>query len=166
MSKEILSDLKEQLKKSVTALKANNCAINADFILSNGKVYVLEIGLRTGATCLAEMVSLHYGIDYYKYILDSVLGHKLQEFREPQDACFAEVIISPETGRLDNVSYQADRDQENIYDISFDYEAGEQVRAFRVGPDRIGQIILHGKDVNLLKNQIQEIKSNMKIAVM
>ena len=49
-------------------MKLDNCAINADFIMKDGKTYVLEIGGRSGATCLAELVSIYYGYDYYEKI--------------------------------------------------------------------------------------------------
>ena len=38
----------EQTIEAIKAMKLNNCAINADFILCDGTVYVLEIGARGG----------------------------------------------------------------------------------------------------------------------
>jgi biotin carboxylase len=46
------NDAAEQLCRCIKALEIDNCAINADFILHEGQVYVLEIGARAGATCL------------------------------------------------------------------------------------------------------------------
>ena len=58
-------------------MKLDNCAINADFILKDGKTYVLEIGGRSGATCLAELTSIYYDFDYYEKILLTALGEEV-----------------------------------------------------------------------------------------
>lgn len=52
------------------AMQLDNCAINADFILKDNKTYVLELGGRCGATCLAELTSIYYGFDYYEKFLE------------------------------------------------------------------------------------------------
>ena len=74
---EILEDSKQQLRLAIKAMGLNNCAINADFILKDGKTYVLEVGGRSGATCLAELVSIYYGYDYYEKILLTALGEEV-----------------------------------------------------------------------------------------
>ena len=56
----------EQLSRAIKAMGLDNCAVNADFMLHDGKVYVLEIGARAGATMLAELVSIYYSVDYYQ----------------------------------------------------------------------------------------------------
>ena len=65
LSEDVIEDAKLQLRGAVKAMGLDNCAINADFILKDGKTYVLELGGRCGATCLAELVSIYYGFDYY-----------------------------------------------------------------------------------------------------
>ena len=60
LSDEVIEDVKIQLTGAIEAMVLDNCAINADFILSNGKCYILEVGGRSGATCLAELVALYY----------------------------------------------------------------------------------------------------------
>lgn len=74
LSDEIIADAREQLALAVKAMGLNNCAINADFILKDGKTYVLELGGRSGATCLAELVSIYYGYDYYEKLILAALG--------------------------------------------------------------------------------------------
>ena len=63
-SSGLMDDIRTQLERCVRALGIDNTAINADFILSDGQVYVLEIGARAGATCLPELVGCYYGINY------------------------------------------------------------------------------------------------------
>jgi hypothetical protein len=42
--------------------------------MRDGKTYVLEIGGRSGATCLAELTAIYYDFDYYEKILLTALG--------------------------------------------------------------------------------------------
>ena len=69
LNEDVIEDAKEQLRGAVKAMQLDNCAINADFILKDNKTYVLELGGRCGATCLAELTSIYYGFDYYEKIL-------------------------------------------------------------------------------------------------
>ncbi|MCF8295986.1 MAG: ATP-grasp domain-containing protein [Saprospiraceae bacterium] len=161
---EVLEDVKLQLENAVKALKLDNCGINADFILCNGKVFVLEIGARVGATCLAEMVSIHYGIDYYKYILDAALSNELETIGEPEKACIAELLLASKDGIIKRISYEGEQ-YECIFDLSFDYFEGDRVRKFQVGPDRIGQIVLEGESLNQLNDFLIKIKRNLVLEI-
>ena len=162
----IINDAEQQLTKAISAMKLNNCAINADFILCDNKVYVLEIGARAGATCLAEMVGLFYGFDYYEKIIQAALGIEpdftpKNEKRQPN----AEMLfISEKAGIIKDITNYAIKD-ERIIDISFDYSIGDKVRAFNKGPDRIGQVIVVGETVEEAKSIIDDILSQNLIKI-
>ena len=46
----------------------DNCPVNCDLMEKDGKIYVIEITGRAGATCLPEIVSLLYDVNYYEVI--------------------------------------------------------------------------------------------------
>lgn len=166
ISDKIVEDAKNQLSAAVKALGLNNCAINADFILSEDKTYVLEIGARAGATCLVEMTGIYYGFNYYEKIIQASLGIK-PDFR-PKNKIFqpnAEMLfISDKTGRIKTIDTNG-VNNDKILDISFDYSVGEEVRKFKKGPDRIGQIIAIGDTVEEAKLIIDDAISRIQIAV-
>ncbi len=152
-------EIEEQTLKAVQAMGIDNCAVNADFMLCNGKVYVLEIGARGGATCLVELVSLYYGFDYYEKILRVALGEKVDfspanETRVPNAS---HLLTSDVTGVITSIE-DNNEENENLVDVSFDYEVGDHVRKFKVGPDRIGQVIVTGKT-------LEEAEKNLKSAM-
>lgn len=66
---EKVQKIEEQCKLAIKAVGLNNCAVNIDLIYRNGQVYMIELTGRAGATCLAELVSIYYGIDYYKMLV-------------------------------------------------------------------------------------------------
>ena len=61
-----------RLRGAVKAMQLDNCAINADFILKDNKTYVLELGGRCGATCLAELTSIYCTAKLFFGIFDYV----------------------------------------------------------------------------------------------
>lgn len=166
----ILEDAREQLIAAVRAMQLDNCAINADFILSEGETYVLEIGGRSGATCLAELVSIYYGFDYYEKIVRMAIGEKV-EFdidvnSTKQDGVpnASMLLMSDKDGVIKS---QADNNAPNpdIYEVQFDYEPGDEVHKFKVGPHRIGHVITKGKSLDDAVDLLHEALDNISIVV-
>ncbi len=149
LRENIIRDLNIQLEKSVHSLGLNNCAINADFILKDGKIFVLEIGARAGATCLPELVSIYYGFDYYKAILKTAIGEKPGFSFISGQPNASMLIFSNKTGVIKCIE---DKNiyGDNIVEVKLDYKIGEKVRKFSVGPDRIGHIIVKGNNLSLI----------------
>ncbi|WP_242615059.1 ATP-grasp domain-containing protein [Paenibacillus solani] len=162
LPKEVEQDLFSQLKQSIDALKLNNCAINADFILRDGQVYVLEIGGRAGATCLPELVSTFYGFDYYEQIVRAALRMDPSFTLNSSTPCACELLIVDKDGDITEIENEND-DNENIIQISFDYHIGEKVNKFKVGTDRIGQIIVKGDRLEEVLNLLEEVKEKIRI---
>lgn len=146
--RDILSEQKiaEQAQKAITALGIDHSAVNIDFMMVKGQPYVLEVGARCGGTCLAEIVSIHYGIDYYAMIVRCALGDLddlSPESFTPQTPVSAMLIISEKEGIYHGEGYQTTNPM--IDACRLDCSSGDPIPRFRVGPDRIGQVIAHGK---------------------
>ncbi|UNK19772.1 ATP-grasp domain-containing protein [Paenibacillus sp. N3/727] len=159
---EVGQDLFSQLKQSILALQLNNCAINADFILKDEKVFVLEIGGRAGATCLPELVSTFYGFDYYEQMVRAALHmnpiFSVQSFQP----CACELLLSDKEGEITEL-VNGNASHEDIIQISFDYNIGDKINKFRVGTDRIGQIIVKGGRLDEVMNRLNEVKGNINV---
>lgn len=166
LGEEIINDAKEQLGKAINALGIDECAVNADFILSNGKVYVLEIGARSGATCLAEMVSIAYNVDYYKILINTALEGTCNDecFETELIPVIAKLITSDKDGIIDDIILP-DIKNKNIIDINVDYSKGSKVNRFRVGPDRIGDIIVKGASLEEAQELMSDIMDKLKICI-
>ncbi|HCI74038.1 MAG TPA: carboxylate--amine ligase [Lachnospiraceae bacterium] len=140
-----LEDCRETTRKALQAMKLDNCACNCDFIMRDGKTYVLEVGGRSGATCLAELVSIYYGYDYYQKIIEVALGQK-PEFPTDQHVPNAsKLLMSDKDGEIIALANRNPKNDPNVYEVVFDYTVGDQVKKFHVGPNRIGHVITKGK---------------------
>jgi biotin carboxylase len=154
-------EARRQIDLSVKALGLTTCVINVDFILCDDQVYVLEIGARGGGTCLPELVSIHYDIDYYAYILDLSLGIKPNVQFVPQYPCGNLLITSDQGGVLDCI--EVDDSELDIVETVFDYKHGDMVPAFRLGPDRLGHVVLKGADEATVLSDLKKLEPKIKI---
>jgi len=164
LKKDIIEDLNIQLERAVRSLELDNCAINADFILKNNKIFVLEIGARAGATCLPELVSIYYGFNYYETIIKVAVGEKPNisfKFKQPNAS---KLIISKKTGIIKNIK-NINSIKNDIIEIKFDYNVGEKINRFKVGPDRAGHIIVKGRTLKESLKLLNEVKKNIIIEV-
>ena len=164
LSEEVLKDVYEQTEKAIKAMKLDNCAINADFIMKDNKTYVLEIGGRSGATCLAELVSIYYGYDYYEKIIQAALGEAPEFPQEKAVPNASKLLMSDRDGVIRSIA-DHNPENENIYEVMFDYRVGEAVKKFKVGPHRIGHVVTKGETLEEATKTLEEALKNIEIRV-
>ncbi len=166
LSPEVEDDTRHQLRMAIKAMGLDNCAINADFILHDGKTYVLEIGGRSGATCLAELVSIYYGYDYYEKILLTALGEDVDfGSSEAEGVPNASMLLMSDRDGVIVSQTNSNPDDPDIVDIQFDYAPGHKVHKFRVGPHRIGHVITKGKSLDDAVSLLHKALDNIDIVV-
>ena len=161
----ILEESIRQTELCVKALGIDNCAINMDYILKGDQVYALEVGARAGATCLPEMVSIYYGIDYYEVIIRLALGEEIDDINTAKgipNVC--KLLTSDRTGYIKSISFPEDL-SDNVLELSCDFGEGHKVNKFRIGPDRIGQIIVKGDTLEGAVAEMEDTLAKVKIEV-
>lgn len=164
LTQEQKEDVFDQTKRAVEAMGLDNCAINADFIMKDGKTYVLEIGGRSGATCLAELVSIYYGFDYYEKIVQAALGEDPVFPQKQAVPNASKLLMSDRDGVIRSIVDHNEKN-ENIYEILFDYTVGDEVKKFRVGPHRIGHVVTKGATLDEAVRTLDEAIRNIEIVV-
>ncbi len=164
MKPEVIADAEEQLAKAAAAMGLDHCAINADFILKDGKTYVLELGGRSGATCLAELVSIYYGYDYYEKLIRAALGERV-DFPQERAVPNASMLLRSDRDGIIRSIINENGPDENIYEIQFDYGVGDKVHKFRVGPHRIGHVVTKGATLDAAVKTLHEALGRIRIEV-
>jgi len=170
LPEDVVADCRETLAAAIRAMKLNNCAINADFILKDGKTYVLEIGGRSGATCLAELVALYYDYDYYEKIVRVAMGEKVDFSSDRAIPNASKLLKSDRDGVIkqqidNNAKCDGEYTNKNIVDVQFDYNEGDEVPQFRIGPHRIGHVITRGATLDEATAALDEALSNITLVV-
>lgn len=166
LKESVVKDALDQLTGAIRAMGLDNCAINADFILKDDKTYVLEIGGRSGATCLAELVSIYYDFDYYEKILRCSLGEDVAFECDKAAVPNASMLLRSEK-ISGTIKSQKDNNPENpdIYEVQFDYKPGDHVEKFRVGPHRIGHVITKGDTIDQAVDTLNKALENIEITI-
>ncbi len=163
-SKELYEDICQQAELACQATELNHVFINMDIMICEGKCYVIEIGGRTGATCIPDLLTLYCGYDYYEKIIQNCLGKKVDMKFTPQRACRAELLVSNKEGIISSINREACLAIPDV-SIVLDYKEGEKVRKFRVGTDRLGHIIASGRDVDETIQKIEEAKRALTLVI-
>ena len=164
-SEEQFKDCYETCEKALKAMKLDNCACNCDFIMRDGKTYVLEIGGRSGATCLAELVAIYYGYDYYEKIIQVALGEKPDFPTDQHVPNASKLLMSDRDGEIIAMANRNPKSDPNIYEVMFDYTIGDQVKKFHVGPNRIGHVITKGNTLAEATSSLDRALKNISIEV-
>ena len=155
-------------EKAIRALGLDNCAVNIDLIEKDGKVYVIELTGRAGATCLPELVSIYYGLDYYKMIAAMAMGDDPRELfnaREGKNVANASrMLLCEQSGVIKSIENPVVMD-EHIYDLSLIVQEGDSVNKFTNAKDRVGQVIVSGESLDDCLSRIDEILAQIKIEV-
>ena len=159
VSEDIKSQITLETEKAIKAVGLDNCAVNIDFIEENGKVYVLELSGRIGANGLPELVSAHYGIDYYEMVLLAALGIQVDELwskRKPGKAAVSRMIISPDkSGKLENIEVDLTKIKD-LFDFQLFVQPGQEIHRFENSNHCIGQFTLLSDSISECKNNAED----------
>lgn len=157
-----------EVRKAIVACGIDNCAVNMDLVLRNDEPYIIELTARAGATCLSELISIYYGVDYYRMILMASLGqdvHPLFEARRPgYQPTAASMITSRKTGTIRSIK-MPETLPDSVFDMHLIVQEGDTIRSFSDAGDRIGQIIVSGDSVPACMELIDSTLAQLQIEV-
>lgn len=161
----VIDDCKEQLELCAKAARLDTCAVNIDYMLCKGKVYVLELGARCGATMLAETVSLYYGFDYYEQMIRCHLGEDPDFSRRPNGCASATMTLYSNHDGVITKQENLNPPDERLVEVRFDKKIGDHVNAFRTGIHRLGHIIVKEKTKEAAEQFMKEALAKIKMTV-
>lgn len=153
-----------QMQLAVEATGIDQCPVNADIFVYDQKAWIIEIGGRTGATCIPELIEIYYGFNFYEKMIRNALGEEVIFEEKEKTPCMAKLLVSPVDGRITGI------DQEGLYEIGkkgveiqLDYPAGHQVSAMENGTDRIGHVIARCSSESELDYTIRRVQKYIQI---
>ncbi len=163
-SERLLSDIKEQVTNVIKSIGFNNCAVNMDVLINEEKAYVIEAGGRAGATCIPELISIYCGFNYYEKMIKCALGEHVDFDVTNYMPCAARIITSNTNGIIKEINIEKYKLNKSI-DISFDYDIGDNINKFKVGPDRIGQVIVQDESLDSVLRTLIKICDDEKLII-
>ncbi len=159
-SEKVEREIARQMQAAVSAAGLDHCSVNADIFVDGEQVSVIEIGGRTGATCIPELISMCYGFDFYEQMIKSALGEPVEFSDVPKVPCMAKLLLSPVSGTITNVDVKGIEMlcREGVM-IDLDYPVGHHVFAMSDGTDRIGHVISATQDERKLDEIMRQVRS-------
>lgn len=160
------NEIVSAIEKAVNALGIRDCISNVDLMLVDGKPMIIEIGARMGATCLPENVSIYSGADVYEHMIRLAMG-EYQEFKvEAKQANAALLLRSPKAGLVTKLMVPVEvLNHPSLIDLHWDVSVGDFVREFKVGPDRIGHLIVKADTAEGAERLAEYMASLIKIEI-
>lgn len=158
---ELYKDIVAQAEKAVHALALRRGFFNMDIMVCEGRAYIIEVGARTGATCIPELMGIYCGWNLYERMLRLALGQELPPPTIAGIPCMAQLIISRTDGILSDWNDDV-INSPGVVELSMDYPRGSFVRHFRFGPDRLGHIIVQGDNA---KEKLSTALENLSLKI-
>lgn len=165
---DMTAEIDRNCRAAIRALGLNNCAVNVDLIIRDGKVYVIELTGRIGANCLADLVRTYYSVDIFKMITDAALGINPKKYFEETAVtavpCYAKMLISEKNGTLREI-INKNAPSDDIIDMTFFVRPGSEIRKFTNSIDCLGQIVVKGRTPEECRKRIAEVADNIEFAL-
>lgn len=138
----LMRELRRVMEGAVAALGLSNCPFNADVFVKGDRAWIIEVGGRTGATCIPELMSIYLGRDWYETIIRAALGEQPAIEAPLGVPCMAKLVFSPVDGAITGIDEQGlEALRPKTRGMVLDFPAGHAVHAMRNGTDRIGHLI-------------------------
>lgn len=166
---DLLKQADTEVRKAIKALGLNNCAVNVDFVVKNNKLYVIELTGRIGANCLPELTSIYYGVDIYKMIVETAMGKDMTDYFDSHASgkktpCYAKMLYSEKSGTLKDIINNNEKN-ENIVEITYFVEPGDEIHKFENSKDCTGQVIVKGNSLDECENFINEVLNHIEFVL-
>jgi biotin carboxylase len=162
----VINDTMKQMEGGIRALGLDNCAVNADLMLMDGRVYILEMTGRMGANCMPELSSIYIGYDIYRMIIETALGERsfireITEDKRPCRPCFAQMVVSEQAGTLKDITIDADCDA----DVLMFSKPGDSIRKFACTSDCVGQVITQAETLEYARQKADDALKHIHLEI-
>lgn len=162
------SQVREQIEKAVDALGFENCPLDFDCMLKDGKVYIIEATGRAGATCITDTVGIYYGIDYFEAIVRVALGMDVTTLfvgsQVPKTPSVTRLLSVDREGMVESIQVP-EKLPEHVVDLSFNIGKGSLVRPMTNGADRVGQLIVKGETLEECRSTVAKVLDTLKFEI-
>lgn len=164
-SQEELREIRHQMEIAVDAVGLDQCSFNADVMVNGNQVSLLEIGGRSGATCIPELISLHYGFDFYEKILENALGLPVEiPENSTKIPCIGKLLMSPVKGTITHINEKKLQEiRGSGVEVELDFGVGHAVEIMQNGTDRIGHVIAKTASESEFQKILNSVYSSIEV---
>ena len=168
MPEEVIETLTTDLQRLITLLGMKSNAYNVEAIYGeDGKVYILELGARSGGSLIPQVTALATGVDMVPYVIKAALGEDCSDLKmAPVRGYWSNYMVhANKTGKYIGVEFDKRFKQHNFVDFVSDIKKGDLVHKYRDAQDCIGELILKYESTEQMNSIISNIDKLVRISV-
>lgn len=155
---EIVTDL---VKKAISALHFDNCAVNVDLIMKGNVPYIIELTGRAGANFLPELTGTYLGLNYYEMVLSCAVGESPKDYYNQRgngaSCVLTRQLYSTNSGLVKKLYI---RPNSQIKNVEMFLSEGDKVNKFSNSNDSIGKVLCIGKNIEECMNTMESFIEN------
>lgn len=168
MDRRYIDDLERQLQRLMTLLSMRSNAYNVEAIVGeDDKVYLLELGARSGGSLIPQVTEYATGVNMVTYVIKAAMGEDCSSLRqvEPKGYWSNYMVHSNVSGLFKSIRFEPGFEREHLVDWVTDIKPGDAVHKFRDAQDCIGEFILKYRNMDEMFEVIRNIESYIHIEV-
>lgn len=168
MPDEVIDTLTADLQRLITSLRMKSTAYNVEAIYSeDGKVYILELGARSGGSLIPQVTKYATGVDMVPYVIKAAAGDDCSDLRmQPVRGFWSNYMVhSNESGAYNGIEFDVEFKQNNFVDYVTDTKIGQQIHKYRDAQDCVGELILKYDSAEQMNEVIENMDMYVKVKV-
>ena len=174
MDHKYIEDLEEQLHRLMFLLGMKSNAYNVEAIVGeDDKVYLLELGARSGGSLIPQVVEHATGINMVTWVVQAAAGDPIDlsplkgRTEMPVKGCWSNYMVhSDKTGKFKNISFEEQFEKNHVVDFVNDLHVGDAIHRFRDAQDCIGELILKYANMDEMFDVIKHIEKFIRVEVL
>ena len=173
MDHKYIDDLERQLQRLMTLLNMKSNAYNVEAIVGeDDKVYLLELGARSGGSLIPQVTEYATGIDMVTWVIQAAAGDKIDVSKLdgrkelPINGYWSNYMVhSNDTGFFQSISFEESFKKNHLVDWVTDIKVGDAVHKFRDAQDCIVEFILKYDSMEQMFDVIRNIENCINVRV-
>ena len=168
MPQKVINTLADDLQRLITSLGMKSNAYNVEAIYGeDGKVYILELGARSGGSLIPQVTALATGVDMVPYVIKAAMGEDCSDLKmAPVRGFWSNYMAhSNETGKYAGIEYDDHFRKNNLIDYITDTKIGDDIHKYRDAQDCVGELILKYESHKEMMDIIENMDKYVRIKV-
>lgn len=168
MPEEVITQLTDDLQRLISSLGMKSTAYNVEAIYGkDGKVYILELGARSGGSLIPQVTKYATGVDMVPFVIKAAAGDDCSDLKmQPVKGFWSNYMVhSNATGKYDGIEFDEDFKVRNFVDYVTDTKTGDDVHKYRDAQDCIGELILKYDSAEQMNEVIENMDKYVKVMV-
>ena len=168
MPQVVIDTLVTDLQRLITSLDMKSTAYNVEAIYGeDGKVYILELGARSGGSLIPQITALATGVDMVPFVIKAALGEDCSDLKmAPVKGFWSNYMAhANETGQYVGIEYDDSFKTKNLVDFVTDVKKGDPVHKYRDAQDCVGELLLKYSNAEEMDDIIENMDKYVTIKV-